>query len=172
MKVIITGPECTGKTTLANRLAVHYHVPYVKEYAREFLNKTRGKYDEKDLLTIAHGQLAAEKALAERSVEPIICDTGLEVLRIWSEWKFGHCDPFISQQAKQQHPDLYLLLAPDIDWEADPLRENPNDRDDLFHYYTKILLEYQVPVHEINGPEKERFKQAVTVIDAKMKFTE
>ena len=132
MKVIITGPESTGKSWLTRSLAEHYNIPYAKEYARQYLEQTGGAYEEKDLLKIARGQANLEEQVRKQKPQIILCDTGIEVIRIWSEWKYGRCDEHILKLARDLKPELYLLLKPDIPWVQDPLRENPTDRQELF----------------------------------------
>ena len=165
IKVVITGPESTGKSTLSEQLATHFNTSYVPEYARAYLKKTQGVYTEKDLLAIARGQIATEDALLAKNPELLIYDTSLEVLRVWSEWKYSSCDPFILGQARSRIPDLFLLMKPDLPWEADPLRENQYDRDNLYDYYLKTLNEYEAKVVEIYGDGPLRTKMAVNAIN-------
>ncbi len=165
IKIVITGPESCGKTTLAQDLASHYHTAYVPEYARNFLQQTKGNYTREDLQTIAKGQIALEDNLRQKNPPLLICDTSLEVIRVWSEWKYGHCDPFILTRARQRAPHLFLLLTPDIPWQADPLRENPGERQALFARYQKILAEYGKPVTTITGKQPARVAAAINAID-------
>ena len=166
MKVIITGPESTGKSWLTKALALHYNVPFVEEYARLFLKQTGGKYDEKDLLEIARGQAILEDQVIQQEPRVILCDTGIEVVRIWSEWKYGRCHPEILSLAMAREPDLYLLLKTDVPWIPDPMRENPDDRDELFAYYQKTLAEYKKSkVIEVGDYWQHRFHASIAAID-------
>jgi NadR type nicotinamide-nucleotide adenylyltransferase len=168
LKVVITGPESTGKTTLAEALAQHFKTGYVAEYARTYLENKQGNYLEGDLLTIARGQISCEDEFQLGGRPLIICDTSLEVLRIWSELKYGKCDPFIKAQALLRRPDLFLLLKPDFPWQPDPLRENQHNRDELFTYYQKSLREYGAKVVGIGGNESEHIHSATDAIDKMM----
>ncbi len=135
--IVITGPESSGKTTLTKAIAKALNTDYTEEYAREYLNSNTS-YKQKDLLLIAQGQLQKEKANAN----PIaIHDTDLITIKIWSEYKYNQCDPWILEQIEQQKSKnrIYLLCKPDIPWEADPLRENPSNRAELFKIYKKEL---------------------------------
>ncbi|MBJ10690.1 MAG: ATPase [Flavobacteriales bacterium] len=135
--IVITGPESSGKTTLTKAIAKALNTDYTEEYAREYLNSNTS-YKQEDLLLIAQGQLQKEKANAN----PIaIHDTDLITIKIWSEYKYNQCDPWILEQIEQQKSKnrIYLLCKPDIPWEADPLRENPSNRAELFKIYKKEL---------------------------------
>ena len=133
-KIIVTGPESSGKTTLCNALSKHFNLPFSKEYAREYLEKLNSNYTQDDLLKIAKGQLQTENGLQ-------LLDTDLITLKIWSEYKYGSCDNWILTQIEKQKPEnrFYLLCSPDIPWQADKQRENPNDRDSLFEIYKQEL---------------------------------
>jgi NadR type nicotinamide-nucleotide adenylyltransferase len=169
MKVIITGPESTGKSWLAKALARHYNIPFVEEYARMYLKQTGGKYQEKDLLEIAEGQAILEDQVSQQKPKFTLCDTGIEVIRIWSEWKYGRVDPKILSMAKEKQPDLYLLLKTDVPWLPDPLRENPDDREELFAYYQKTLAEYDSKVIEVGDYWQHRFHASIAAIDLLLK---
>ncbi|MEN8248741.1 MAG: ATP-binding protein [Bacteroidota bacterium] len=165
IKIVVTGPESTGKTTLSKALAEHLNTSLVPEFAREYLNKTDGKYEKEDLLEIAKGQIKIENEAASDTPELLICDTSLEVIRVWSEWKYKACDSFILEQAKLRVPDLFLLLKPDIPWKEDPLRENPTDREALYQYYLKTLEEYNAPIIELRGDDDKRLNSALKAIN-------
>ena len=92
MKVVVTGPESTGKSWLTKALARHYNIPFVEEYARMYLKQTGGQYQEKDLLEIAEGQAILEDKVSQQNPRFTLCDTGIEVIRVWSEWKYKRCD--------------------------------------------------------------------------------
>ena len=134
LKVIVIGPESSGKTTLCKALSKHFNLPFSKEYAREYLEKLNRNYNQDDLLKIAKGQLKSEQNTQ-------LLDTDLITIKIWSEYKYGSCDNWILDQIEKQKTEkrIYLLCKPDIPWEADPLRENPNDREELFEIYKKEI---------------------------------
>ena len=133
-KIIITGPESSGKTTLCNALSKHFNLPFSKEYAREYLNTLKRDYNLDDLLKIAKGQLHTENGLQ-------LLDTDLITLKIWSEYKYGSCDKWILTQIEKQKSEkrFYILCSPDIPWQSDNQRENPNDREELFKIYKQVL---------------------------------
>lgn len=132
LKIIVTGPESSGKTTLCKKLSKHFKIPFTKEFAREYLNVLSRDYSQDDLLKIAKGQLASEHNFQ-------LLDTDLITIKIWSEYKYGNCEKWILDTIEKQKTEkrFYLLCKPDIPWEADPQRENPNDREELFEIYKK-----------------------------------
>ena len=140
LKIIITGPESSGKTTLCQQLSTHFKIPFSKEFAREFLSDLDREYTQNDLLEIAKGQLASEQ-LTTSNQQLSIHDTDLITIKIWSEYKYGNCDNWILDQIEKQKSEnrFYLLCRADITWEADPLRENPDSRGELFEIYKKEL---------------------------------
>lgn len=164
-KIVITGPESSGKSSLAQALAKHYDAPSVPEFARTYLKELERPYEEKDLLNIARGQLEWEKNYALNANEWLILDTSLVVIKIWSEYKYGQCHPFILEKLKNSTYDLFLLCRPDIPWTFDPLRENPSDREALFTLYQKELQTLGYPYVEINGHGEERLAKALTALD-------
>ncbi len=167
-KIVITGPESTGKSTLAKALATYYKTIYVEEYARTYLTKLGRDYVQQDLLEITKGQIALEGSAATKNPKLLIYDTSLEVIKIWSEYKYGNCNQFIIDQYQSRLPDLYLLMAPDLPWQPDPLRENPNDREELYELYKNELISSKTPYHEISGSENERIKIGIKVIENKL----
>ena len=134
LKTIITGPESSGKTTLCKALSKHFNIPFAKEYARGYINKLEREYTQNDLLSIAKGQLESE-------LSSQLLDTDLITIKIWSEYKYESCDKWILDQIEKQKTEnrFYLLCSPDIPWQADNQRENPNDREDIFKIYKQKL---------------------------------
>ena len=163
VKIVITGPESSGKTTLAQALSRHYATPWVPEYSRDYLNKLGHEYQEEDLLKIAQEQVKREDAAAQKQPRLLICDTSLIVIKVWSEYVYGRCHPWILQQIALRPIDLHLLCSPDIPWEPDPLRENPSDRDDLFQRYQQALQNQ--PTVVVRGDREERMAQARNAIN-------
>ena len=149
LKIIVTGPESSGKTTLSEQLSKHLNLPFSKEYAREYLNTLKRDYNPDDLLKIAKGQLQTENRLQ-------ILDTDLITLKIWSEYKYGSCDNWILTQIEKQKPEnrFYLLCSADIAWQADKQRENPNDREELFKIYKQELDDLEHTYFIVDGENR------------------
>lgn len=163
-RIAITGPESSGKTTLARALAAHFGLPWVPEFAREYLADLRRPYDEEDLLCIAEGQLEAEQRVAAERPSMLVCDTDLLVIRIWSQEKFGRVDSRLEELVDGTEYHHTLLCRPDLPWEPDPLRENPHDRDRLFGIYEQELNALGRTYAVIQGERTERLHRAVHAV--------
>ncbi len=143
-KILITGPESSGKTTLSKQLAAHFSCPWVAEYAREYLENLSTSYQKEDLDEILLGQLSNEEK-AINDVDPLlICDTGPEVFYVWSNTKYGHVSNLIQEKTKVQFYDLRIICYPDLEWENDEWRETPNLEERL-----KLFEQYRL-LHELN----------------------
>ena len=220
-KIVVIGPESTGKSTLCSQLAAHYQTTWCPEYAREYLLKNGTAYTFDDLLTIAKGQLQLEDSyqlavsseqLAESSrqsavssrqktegsgqqvvessselpvVNPftihdsqfttsdsrftklLFFDTDMYVMKVWCEFVFGQCHPWILNQIVERKYNLYLLCKPDLPWVKDELREYPDlqSREKLYHIYRDILINQPVPWAEISGGYEERLPKAIAAVD-------
>lgn len=161
LKVVVAGPESSGKTTLAAALAERLGWACVPEFSRVYLQHLGREYVREDLPRIAAGQMAWEDWHAERARAPIVCDTDLTVLHIWSLHKYGAAEPSIAENLRRRPADFYLLAAPDFEWQPDPLRENPHDRDVLFAKYEALLQELGVPFLVLTGDPATRLEAAV-----------
>ena len=168
-KIILTGPESTGKSTLAKMLSKSLNAALVKEYAREYLEKNGADYEEKDLLKIAKGQARAESDSVVQQYQ--ICDTSFLVLKIWSEYRYNRCHKFISKELKKNKSAIYFLCGAEIPWQYDELRENPNDRQELYKTYKKELKKLDVEYYELKGKPQERLEKALKILSkSKMKL--
>lgn len=175
IKIAIVGPESTGKSELAAALALHYNTIWVKEYAREFLNHLNRGYEYADLLEIAKGQMKLEDdaicnipSLGSNSYmnkSLLFCDTNLAVIKIWSEYKYGKSDDWITTEIKKRKYSLHLLTDIDLPWQYDPLRENPDNRKEIFDLYQSELIQQQVKFEVVSGIEKMRITNAIKLID-------
>ncbi len=165
-RIVITGPESTGKSTLSRRLAAHFGAGLVPEYARGYLESLERPYREADILHIGREQWRRQQTVARRSAGWCVCDTGFLVLKVWSEFIFGRCDPWIQRMLENHPPALYVLCDIDLPWQPDPLREHPDRRTELRDIY---LAELEVLGHRwtrIQGVrEGERLQQAIRAIE-------
>ncbi len=194
-KIVIIGPESTGKSTLCTQLARHYQTQWCPEFAREYLLKNGTDYSFDDLLTIAKGQLALEEEyvkhgstkvrressdvsggaseltayslLTSHHSRLLFLDTDMYVMKVWCEFVFGDCHPFILNQIVERQYDLYLLCKPDLPWVKDELREYPDleNREKLYHIYKDLLINQQTPWAEISGGYNDRLTKAITAVD-------
>lgn len=170
LKVVLFGPESTGKTTLSQQLARYYNTVWVPEYARDYLqekwNNKRKTCEPHDLLPIAQGQMRLENKLTKKATKILICDTDLLETKVYSEaYYVGQCDPILEKYALQNTYDLYLLTAIDIPWEADDLRDKPTERKEMFAYFKNTLEKYGKNFIILKGNKKERFEKAIKHID-------
>lgn len=176
IKVVLFGPESTGKTTLSRHLARYYNSVWVPEYARTYLqdvwNNERRTCEPKDLLPIAKGQIALENELAKKTNSVLICDTDLLETKVYSEAYYsGTCDPVLDKYAIENTYDLYFLTYIDVPWEADDLRDKPNERERMFEAFEDALKKYNRPYVLLKGNKKQRLEEAVKHIDKLIKET-
>jgi len=203
-KIVVIGPESTGKSTLCELLAKHYNTLWCPEYAREYLLTHGVKYTYDDLLTIAKGQLRLEDEYAldvnrqssivngetsdvndedgiandafaasllpfrGRGYNPLLfVDTDMYIMKVWCEYVFNKCHPFILEQIATRKYDLYLLCNPDLPWEPDVLREYPDEaaRIELYGIYKDLLQNQSTPFVEITGNYDERLQKAIAAVD-------
>ncbi len=170
-KIILTGPESTGKSTLAKMLSKGLNASLVKEYAREYLEKNGAKYKEKDLLKIAKGQAKKEKNIVKNESKYQVCDTSFLVLKIWSEYRYNRCHKFIRKKLEQNKNAIYFLCGTEIPWEYDKLRENPKDRQELYNIYKNELDNLGVEYYELKGKPQTRLRKALKILSkSKMKL--
>lgn len=170
LKIVLTGPESTGKTSLAEILVAYYqNSVFCQEYAREFIDGLARPYTQDDLLAIAKGQIKLEEKVIPRGIDLMICDTDLLTIKIWSEYKYGTCDEWIINQLEKSEADLYFLCGIDVPWTYDPQREHPEERKRLFGIYETELKKMGVPYMVLTGGEEERFYQASSQIDIRLR---
>ncbi len=166
--VVLTGPESTGKSIISDYLSDRLNLITAHEYARSYLTHLGRPYEFEDLLTIAKGQarwideLFLQNGTAQGKL--LLSDTDLLTIMIWSRLKYGRIAPWIEEQYSKQIPSHYLLLYPDIPWEPDPLRENPDSREELFEIYLSEILSIGVPFTIIRGEGQARLQAAENAI--------
>jgi nicotinamide riboside kinase len=166
LMVILSGPECSGKTVLTQQLADYFHEPFTREYAREFfIHKPPRQYTLDDVIHIDREQENRIQKLYQQANRLLFCDTNSLVNLIWCKVVFGHIPAEIAERLKAPHRALYLICAPDIPWEFDPLRENPSNRDQLFEQYIEAAEYYHLPYCIIKGTGEQRFHNALKAID-------
>ena len=182
-KIVVVGPESTGKSTLCQQLAAHYQSSWCPEYAREYLLNNGTNYTFENLLDIAKGQIALEEKISLQLQEKwllqtnhsegvhtkpfLFIDTDMYVMKVWCEFVFGKCHTWILDRIVERKYDLYLLCKPDLPWVRDELREYPDEstRIRLYHHYKELLSQQNIPWVEISGKENERLNQAIDAVD-------
>jgi NadR type nicotinamide-nucleotide adenylyltransferase len=185
-KIVVIGPESTGKSSLCEELAQHYNAVWCPEFAREYLLTNGKDYGFDDLLTIAKGQIGLEEKFTKtvknvansrltthdsRSAthDPrfLFIDTDMYVIKVWSEFVFGKCHSWVIDQVVERKYDLYLLCNVDLPWVKDELREYPDleTREKLYHIYKDIMINQSVPWIDISGGYDERLAKAIDGIE-------
>jgi len=155
MKFVFTGPESSGKTTLAEWASKQFGIPLVQEMSRIFFENRSNQYNKDDVREIGLLQRWEEIYVA-KNVNHIICDTDILTVMIWQYEKYGLADEFFVQEWEKPNVDLYFHCTPDLPWEYDPLRENEHDRDRLFAIYTSYLIQFKKAFVVLSGTLAER----------------
>ncbi len=167
-KIVIIGPESTGKSTLCSQLAEHYKTCWCPEFAREYLKETGGKYSFHDLLNIAHGQLELEDTMLTQAKNGFyFIDTDMYVMKVWCEVVFETCHTWILKQIALRKYDLFFLCDIDLPWVKDDLREYPDleFRKKLFKMYRDLMVTQKTKWAEISGTHAQRLQTAISIID-------
>jgi NadR type nicotinamide-nucleotide adenylyltransferase len=176
--VVVSGSECTGKTTLAAELADGFDAPSSSEFARAYVDAKEGPLDASDVQPIAAGQLAVERAAdhhaAARQARVVVRDTDLVSTAVYARHYYGSCPEWIEAAARRRAGDLYLLLCPDVPWVADGLqRDRPDDteRAEMHARFRDALASLGARVVEIRGSWAERRRQAFAAVAAALAGT-
>ena len=170
VKVVLFGPESTGKTTLSGQLARYYNTVWTPEFAREYLqdkwNNERKICEQKDIIPIAEGQIKLENDLSLKADNVLICDTDLLETKVYSEEYYGgFVDPILDEAAIENSYDIYFLTYIDTPWEADDLRDKPGERLEMFTAFENTLKKYNRPYVLLKGDKETRLKKAIEIID-------
>jgi len=170
VKIVLFGPESTGKTTLSIQLARHYNTVWVPEFARDYLQNKWNNYRKTcelvDIMPIAEGQIQLENELAKKADKVLICDTDLLETKVYSEEFYnGTVNPKLEKAAIENTYDLYLLTYIDTPWEKDDLRDRPEHRLEMFKAFENALIKYNKPYILVKGSKKERLNTAIKAID-------
>ncbi len=167
LKIVITGPESTGKTSLTSQLAEHYHTTWIPEYARTYIAGLNRDYDYNDLVRIAERQILELKNLNEFANKLIFYDTGLIITKIWFREVYRKHPNWLDVEIRKNKPDLYLLCYYDLPWQFDLLRENGSTerRSYLYELYRREIEKIGCNYHIIKGFNQERFNLAFKFVD-------
>lgn len=164
-RIVLTGSECTGKTTLAAKLAAHYGVQFVPEFLRDYFEMKKGILGTEDVIPIARGQLESEqKALRSRNI-PLICDTDIISSIVYAKHYFGVCPQWLEKKYQTLPTSLYLLCDIDIEWKADGQRDMEHGRLYMQSLFADELKSRQVLFYAISGSMNQRFEVSLALID-------
>ena len=165
VKIVVTGPESTGKTELAKHLAGICKAEYIPEYARTFVERLGRRYTYGDVEHIAREQERQLEEAISRGESIIIMDTYLVITKVWFREVFGRVPDWIDLSLQRTAVDLFLLCYYDLEWISDPVRENPGPRRKiLFEQYRKEILLLGIPCEPVRGTGPERFTNAENAI--------
>lgn len=166
LRICLFGPESTGKSTLAVKLAAHYQTAFCPEYAKEYLAAQNGEIAAKDIPAIAAAQRQREQAAQETAKGLLICDTDLLTTQIWSNWLFDACPAWIGALGDASAYDVYLLMDIDTPWVQDIHRYLPDNRADFLDVCKKALDAKNCPYHLLSGTWDDKFAAACRIIDS------
>lgn len=172
-RVVLTGSESTGKTTLAQKLADHFHVSWVPEFVRKYADQKGAPLDFSDHGPIANGQIALEdeyrRDAKARNERVLIQDTDLLSTAVYCAHYYGECPRWIQEAARERRPDLYLLLDIDLPWVADAPRDRGHMRPEMQSLFRDAVERSGVPFVQIRGNAGERLTEACKAIDDLMR---
>ena len=164
--VVVTGPECTGKTTLAAELGARYEAPVSGEYARAYQAARTETLTREDVEPIARGQLCGEDEAREAGTRLVVADTDLVSTMVYSRHYYGMCPAWVESAARSRRADLYLLLAPDVPWVADGLqRDRPFGREELHREFREALAVLGARTVEVSGDWQTRRRIANAAVE-------
>ena len=173
-RIVVTGSESTGKTTLAQALATALGSMWVAEYSRAFAQRAERTLSADDVAAIANGQVAAEEAgvlaLAQRrrvippATQEIVLDTDLVSTTVYAAFYYGECPAWILAAARARLANLYLLCLPDIPWQADGVRDQPGARRELHARFSARLAEWNATVVVVGGVSAHRLAHALAAV--------
>ena len=166
IRVVLTGSESTGKSTLAEQLAARYGAECVPEFVRGFAERKGAPIEYSDHGAIARGQIALEDEHIARAGRLVVQDTDLLSTVVYCRHYFGACPPWIEESAHARRPDLYLLCEIDLPWVADGVRDRGHLREEMQQQFRDTAMASGAAVAIVTGVGESRLERAVEAIDA------
>ena len=165
-RIVLTGPECSGKTTLAAALAAHFDAPWVPEAARRFVETVPGALSAATVGPIAQLSMRLEDDALRAAPALLFRDTDLVSTVVYARHYYGECPAWIEREARFRRADLYLLGRPDLPWTPDGLRDRPTQREELFAEFARALESIDARVVEVRGEGPVRVSLAERAVTA------
>lgn len=161
-RIVLTGPEATGKTTLASALARHFRAPWLPEMARVYATAVKRELTAADAEIIATRAIGAEDAALAKDPPLLILDTDLISTVVYVRHYYGPCPEWIEEAARERRGDLYLLCEPDLPWTADGVRDRPASRQELFSLFEGAMREFGCTSVDVSGTGVARERAALS----------
>lgn len=165
-RIVLTGPEATGKTTLAKALARHFRAPWLPETARLYAEEVKRELTAADAELIAQRSMVAQDAALENDPPLRLLDTDLISTVVYVRHYYGPCPAWIEAAARARRADLYLLCAPDLPWTADGVRDRPAQRREMFALFEGAMREFDCTAIDVSGTGVARERAALTAANA------
>jgi NadR type nicotinamide-nucleotide adenylyltransferase len=165
-RIVLTGPEATGKTTLASALARHFRAPWLPEMARAYATEVKRELTAVDAGIIATRAMAAEDAALAKDPPLLILDTDLISTVVYVRHYYGSCPVWIEEAARARRGDLYLLCEPDLPWTPDGVRDRPAGRQELFALFEGAMREFGCTSIDVAGAGVARERAALSAAGA------
>ena len=168
-RIVVTGSESTGKTTLARMLGERFDTVATSEFSREYADERRVPLDQHDVEAIAMGQMAMEDRRARLARYGLmVLDTDLFSTVVYGPHYYGTLQPWIERAALERRGDLYLLLDIDVPWVPDAIRDRGEQRADMHELFRAMLERYGLPFVTIGGSWGERYERAIVAVEQRL----
>ncbi len=170
IKIVLTGAESTGKSTLTKQIAKHYNTIYLPEYARSYVEQLDRKYTYEDVEKIAKKQINLEAEFLKKTEHILFVDTSLIITKVWFEVVYNKIPLWFLDKMNTTFANFYLLCTNDLKWQADNVRENNGEmRNILFEKYYQNLVEFNLNFEFLSGNNNKRLENAISLVDNFMK---